>query len=126
VSTSKFIYFLLAFGLLAVGLLIFLYYHDPSQVSCWFAQCFFHRLTGFYCPGCGTTRALYSLLHLDWRASLSANVLFLPQVLILLLCLLRRKLITRAPFYFSLIALLLLFAILRNLPWEPFTRLAPH
>lgn len=112
--------------LTGTGLLVFLYFHDPSQQPGLFPRCFFHQLTGLYCPGCGNTRALYALLHLDWRASLAANALFLPMCLTLALCLLQRRLITKAPFYFSLIAVLLLFAILRNLPWEPFTLLAPH
>lgn len=25
--------------------------------------CFFHSLTGYYCPGCGGTRASYAFLH---------------------------------------------------------------
>ena len=25
--------------------------------------CMFHRVTGYYCPGCGGTRATYALLH---------------------------------------------------------------
>jgi len=128
VSTQNFPRLLLVLLLIltVAGLLAFLYFHDPSQLPGWFPRCFFHLITGLYCPGCGNTRALYALLHLDWRASLAANVLFLPLSLILALCLLQRRLITRAPFYFSLIAVLLLFAILRNLPWEPFTLLAPH
>ena len=25
--------------------------------------CLFHRMTGYYCPGCGATRCVYALLH---------------------------------------------------------------
>jgi hypothetical protein len=35
--------------------------------------CIHKRLLGFDCPGCGMTRALYSLLHLDFRTALHFN-----------------------------------------------------
>ena len=28
--------------------------------------CIFHELTGFYCPGCGLTRAIASIVKLDF------------------------------------------------------------
>jgi hypothetical protein len=37
--------------------------------------CQFHRLTGLNCPGCGMTRALYSLLHGNVSAALRDNAL---------------------------------------------------
>lgn len=37
--------------------------------------CPFKRLTGFDCPGCGSTRALGALTHLDLRAALDHNAL---------------------------------------------------
>ena len=38
--------------------------------------CQFHRLTGLNCPGCGMTRALYALLHGELAAALRDNALF--------------------------------------------------
>ncbi len=40
--------------------------------------CVFYELTGLYCPGCGSGRALFSLLHGNWRAAVKHNALFLP------------------------------------------------
>lgn len=35
--------------------------------------CIHRQLLGFDCPGCGMTRALYSLLHLEFRTALHFN-----------------------------------------------------
>ncbi|MDR1726670.1 MAG: DUF2752 domain-containing protein [Acidobacteriota bacterium] len=37
--------------------------------------CPLHTLTGLYCPGCGTTRALVCLAHGDFAGALSNNAL---------------------------------------------------
>ena len=35
--------------------------------------CLFHWLTGFFCPGCGASRAVRSLLHLDFQQAFRYN-----------------------------------------------------
>ncbi|MBN1971699.1 MAG: DUF2752 domain-containing protein [Candidatus Delongbacteria bacterium] len=46
-----------------IGSVLYVYYAlDPIRDSI-FPPCMFHQLTGFYCPGCGTQRALHSILH---------------------------------------------------------------
>ncbi|WP_313580862.1 DUF2752 domain-containing protein [Lacrimispora sp.] len=47
--------------------------------------CLFHSLTGLYCPGCGGTRAVRSLLRGDLRMSFQYHPLVLYAVLILFL-----------------------------------------
>ena len=51
-------------GLAILGFttLIVLFAHDPAN-SMFYPPCPFRALTGFYCPGCGTLRALHQLLH---------------------------------------------------------------
>ncbi|MBK8500480.1 MAG: DUF2752 domain-containing protein [Flavobacteriales bacterium] len=49
-------------GLLAISFLVVLWYYDPEQ-SLPYLPCPFHWLTGLYCPGCGSQRALHDLLH---------------------------------------------------------------
>lgn len=44
--------------------------------------CAFYDFTGLYCPGCGGTRALESLLRLDIISSLKYNAILLPAVIL--------------------------------------------
>ncbi|WP_097003461.1 MULTISPECIES: DUF2752 domain-containing protein [Lacrimispora] len=44
--------------------------------------CIFHSLTGLYCPGCGGTRAVRTLLQGDLRMSVQYHPLVLYTVLV--------------------------------------------
>jgi len=63
-------------ALVAVGGGLVIYFFDPSQ-NPFYPGCAFHRLTGWNCPGCGATRALYALLHGRWQVAWRDNALFL-------------------------------------------------
>ena len=58
------------------GAALFFVSHDPyhSQV---FPVCPFLAMTGLQCPGCGSTRAMYSLLHGDVPGAVRMNPLVL-------------------------------------------------
>lgn len=47
--------------------------------------CPFHELTGWWCPGCGATRATWLLLHGDIGGVLRHNLLYLPALAYLVL-----------------------------------------
>ena len=50
-------------GILAVSVLALIYYKfNPSDIAI-FPKCPFLLLTGLKCPGCGSQRAIHSLLH---------------------------------------------------------------
>lgn len=49
-----------AIAVAAVGVLMFVV--DPVQAS-WFPQCPSRLLTGYLCPGCGSSRAMHALVH---------------------------------------------------------------
>jgi hypothetical protein len=108
---------------------------DPARSGV-FPPCPVRYLTGWYCPGCGSLRAIHQLLRGNLRAAwalnpltiillpfltygLASSVLFeisgqgLPQPFL------------RAFWIRALGAAIILFGIARNLPLYPFDLLAP-
>ena len=93
-------------------------------------------LFGVHCPGCGSMRAMHELAHGDLIGMLSRNILVPLGLVVLTWAWVswfdRRLGHARVPalrppvpvLYGSAVALVL-FAILRNLPWAPFSGLAP-
>ena len=47
----------------------------PPQTQPWLPRCVVHSLTGLHCPGCGSTRAVYALLHGDVIGAVRQNAL---------------------------------------------------
>jgi Protein of unknown function (DUF2752) len=106
---------------------------DPSRGGL-YPACPFHRLTGLWCPGCGMTRAVHDLLTGHVGPALSANVFVVPVVAFCGYLWLswfwptvsgrRLPSVSRVPaaVWATLVALLLLFGVLRNL--APFGALA--
>lgn len=102
----------------------------------WLPPCPFHALTGLYCPGCGSTRALHALAHGELGAALGFNPLLVMTLPLLAAWALARVSKTlrgdatpvRLPRHSATVALVVLvsFFLLRNLPWWPFALLAPH
>ncbi|NQU09674.1 DUF2752 domain-containing protein [bacterium] len=94
--------------------------------------CVFHELTGWYCPGCGATRAAIQLAHGHWAEAFRMN-----PALVCLLPLAAYGLIRagrpehRAPLRIRpawigvLVAVILIFAVVRNIPALPWAGLAP-
>ncbi|HKI88149.1 MAG TPA: DUF2752 domain-containing protein [Draconibacterium sp.] len=119
-----------------VVLAVLFFVLDPAK-NALFPKCAFYSLTGYYCPGCGSQRAIHSLLHLNISGVVSNNFLFLPAVLLILYHyvhpLLNLKFNWRLPniFYFKstpwiIFVVIILFWILRNIPYYPFSVLAPN
>lgn len=70
-------------AMLVVAAVIY-YVYDPATTP--FPRCPFLVLTGWECPGCGSQRAIHSLLHLDFAAAWRYNamlVLSIPYVVLL-------------------------------------------
>lgn len=43
-------------------------------------ECMMYKFTGFYCPGCGNTRAVIALLHGDILLSLRQNAMIVTLI----------------------------------------------
>ena len=119
---------------IAAALLI-LWKFDPASTSL-FPPCPLRWLTGWYCPGCGSLRALHQLLHGNLRAALAYNpfaVLALPFLAygIVSSGLFRttgRRLpgLFLRPAWIRVLGLsIIIFGIVRNLPFYPFSVIAP-
>jgi hypothetical protein len=123
-STVIFIWLLLLAG--AAYLFVF----EPGKTG-FFPACPFRWLTGFTCPGCGTTRALHQILHGHFATAFMLNPLFLPAMPFLLFALLRYSVIVMrggvprpnalpAPFIYAIFVAIVSFWIFRNTPFYPF------
>jgi hypothetical protein len=121
-------YFVLAGGgVLAAGAaLVTLFLFDPATHG-FYPVCLLHATTGLLCPGCGTQRALHQLIHGNFLAAWRLNsfaVALLPVGLWLgtreLIWLTTGKrlpgIVTRPIFGWALLAGLIVFGIMRNLP----------
>jgi hypothetical protein len=109
--------------------------------AAWLPKCVYHQLTGWHCPGCGFTRAMQALVQGNIPQAFAYNALW-PLVMLMLVPYLARKtwywmLGTRPAAVKSgtrhyvvigatLGVIVLVFAVLRNLPYEPWCLLAPH
>ena len=124
----------IAFTAVAVAVVL-LRVFDPATSGI-FPPCPVYYLTGWYCPGCGSLRAMHQLLHGHLWAAWAMNPLtvvlmpFLAYGLAshVLFEIRRRGLpqpFLRAEWVRALCAAILLFGIVRNLPFYPFTLLAP-
>jgi hypothetical protein len=127
---------LVAFSILLFALLWVLFRNGPSAGI--FPGCLLHKWTGLHCPGCGMTRATYASLHGRWGDAFRLNpllMLLLPILMVGLLLELIGWLRGRPlPWRMTigpktaccLIVLMLVYGVLRNIPYWPCTLLAPH
>ena len=62
-----------AAALIAAAALVYLYFTGEGEGAG--IPCMFHQITGFYCSGCGASRALRSILHFDFYQALRYNAI---------------------------------------------------
>lgn len=123
--------------IIAASLTVFfvLYKINPA-VSSFFPPCPFHKLTGLYCPGCGSLRALHQLLHGNILNAFKYNplmILSLPFIIYSFLSYVIDGITGKTlpeffiPAYYIwlLLGIILAYGISRNINIYPFYLLAP-
>lgn len=120
--------------LVALGYLYFLY--NPTQHS-FFLSCPFKSVTGYHCAGCGSQRAIHQLLHAEWYKAFRLNpfmVLSLPLVFYgvgtkvynyLFQKEHRVQLFYKPWFIYGYFAIAIIYWVVRNFTFAPFSYLAP-
>ena len=124
---------MLFFGM---GLLFIYSSINPTNVN-FLPKCPLYVTTGIYCPGCGSQRATHYLLNLNFIGVAKQNVLYILGFCIIayhLLIIAINTVFKRRIYNYVyhpktpliILIIVLLFWVLRNLPFAPFHLLAPH
>jgi hypothetical protein len=119
-------------GIVAV---YYVYAYNPAS-SLLYLPCPFHMLTGFYCPGCGSLRALHQLLHGHLTIAFWLNPLmilslpflgysFLPYLMLGIRGRSLPNIFVPASCIWVYLGVVLLFWGVRNISAYPFSLLAP-
>ncbi len=101
--------------------------------------CLLYEVTGIYCPGCGMMRGIYELLHFNFLQALRDNALIILVITPLTGYFLLREYVhfvfngkyrMPAPRFrkwmiILFITLIVVFTVLRNLPFDIFNNLRP-
>ncbi len=123
-------------GAIVVCILVIVYYQFDPKVYSYFPECPFHKFTGLDCPGCGSQRAVHALLRGNIAAAADFNLLLVLSIPFLsvhvvytVLAMLRKnrmrwKVIDNPLTPKIILAVVLVFWIVRNIPFQGFGYLA--
>jgi hypothetical protein len=99
--------------------------YDPNEAG-HYPTCPFLALTGLYCPGCGSLRAVHAMVHGEVGTAVGLNVLTVLAVVPLLVVWARwvarrwrgtsRTSVAPAAALWALAVVVCVFAVVRNLP----------
>jgi Protein of unknown function (DUF2752) len=113
---------------------LFVFVVDPARAAL-YPPCLFHILTGLYCPGCGSARAVHQLLHGHVAAAFGLNpaaTLFVPVLGCAYLASAarafsrrpRRAVILSQGWFWLVLVSVVVYWFARNIPVYPFHPLA--
>lgn len=99
-------------------LIIYYFFNVFFQFS---IPCLFNKITHLYCPGCGITRMLFSLIKLDFYQAFRYNPLIFILLIFSLLIIaynliFHKKIKFSQNFNYILLAIIVLYGIIRNVP----------
>jgi len=126
-------FFRISILIIAAGAILLLYFFVEPKNGI-LPKCFFHELTGLYCPGCGVQRSFHALLNGHILTAIDYNllfILFLPLIIYFILAFALGKkhpyssFIYKSTFSFTVVIVVVSFWVLRNIPMVPFSWLAP-
>ena len=123
-------------GLLIGGTALAILYFFINPTDFYFPKCPLYATTGIYCPGCGSQRAFHDFLNFNFAGVIGHNPLFLFGLLVLVYDLGIKSInkLLHKNYYnilqhkyvpMLILIIILLFWVLRNLPFYPFNLLAP-
>ncbi len=129
------LFLLFGIPLAIIGGGVALFFLNPSEHS-FFPKCALYMATGFSCPGCGSTRALYQLTHGDVLEAMRLNpglmaliTLGITDYVRFVVSVIRgnpfQTLFGRLKLLGALMGVMLVYGVIRNLPWPLFESLAP-
>jgi len=109
---------------------IYVFIFEPGKTGI-FPACPFRTVTGFACPGCGSTRGLHRLLHGDVIGAFEFNPLMVLSLPFLLYALIRytsaaasgrpiQKHFLKTKYIWLLFAVVMSFWVFRNTRFYPF------
>ncbi|MBQ9833761.1 MAG: DUF2752 domain-containing protein [Bacilli bacterium] len=117
-NTFKIILYVIIF---LVGSYTYYFLYENFSFS---IDCLFHKITGYYCPGCGITRMIFSIIKLEFYQAFRYNPLVFIMLIFFVFCqviniILKRnykKITFKKEYALLLLVVVILFGIMRNIP----------
>jgi hypothetical protein len=118
-----------------IGGAAFVWFFNPTTAG-FFPVCPLLQMTGIACPGCGMTRGFHALFHGEFLTALDFNAmiplwafvfayLFAAMLVIAVRGRSPKLTIFKPRYIWGFFVVALVFAVVRNLPYYPFTLLYP-
>ena len=104
---------LLCIGVAVLVLAVVLFRYNPEEIP-FFPRCPVFMLTGLKCPGCGTARALYCLLHGEVAQAVAFNPILVLAFPLLVLLFLFPGLARSALLCWVVFVVVVFYTVLRN------------
>ena len=109
-----------------VGIFLFLllFYFFINKLFNFSIPCPIYYITHFYCPGCGITRMFFAILHLEFYQAFRYNPLVFILLVISIIYLIVKLILKRFNInlkipkfvWYILLAIVIIYGILRNIP----------